>query len=115
MYNQQSEEMMLKPSEVQIARLFKQRIRTITPIRRLVIFGSRARGEAEIESDLDVFIEVPEVSTALRQRVYEAAWEVGFDSNLVISVFLVSSQSLIDSPLAANPILRAVEADGFAI
>jgi predicted nucleotidyltransferase len=102
-------------SDLETARLLKRRIGELAPIRRFVIFGSRARGDAEKESDLDIFVEIPEVTDLLRRKIYEAAWEVGFDSGLVISIFLVSPQLLENSLLSANPILHVIETEGIAV
>jgi predicted nucleotidyltransferase len=41
----------------QIAIRLRKRVVRITPIIRMVIFGLRARGDPEHESDKDVFIE----------------------------------------------------------
>ena len=106
---------MLKAADLRIARQFRQRLLEITPIQRLVVYGSRARGDAEAESDLDLFVELPEVTSELRSRIYDLAWEVGFANGVVISTFIASFQSLSNSPLAANPLLRAIETEGIAV
>ena len=72
-------------TDPQIVREFQQRFARIVPIRDLRIFGSRARGDAAPESDLDLFIELEEASPELRQRISETAWEVGFEMDRVIS------------------------------
>ena len=81
---------MLNSGDLQIVQIFKKRLRSITQIKKMIVFGSRARGDSTNESDLDVFIEIQKISPELRQRISETAWEVGFDNNLVISFFLVS-------------------------
>jgi predicted nucleotidyltransferase len=45
----------------------------------LRVFGSRARGDAAPDSDLDVFIELDGCDPELRQRISEIGWEVGFE------------------------------------
>lgn len=106
---------MLQTRDLRIAQLLKQRIQTITGVQRFVVFGSRARGTAEQGSDLDCFIEITTVTPEIRKQIYDIAWEVGFEQGFVISIFLASSGLLTDSPLAANPLLRAIELDGVAV
>src|SRR4030066_502655 len=104
--------MMLQTQDLQIARQLKQRVQAIIPVQRFGVFGSRARGNADQESDLDCFIETSRVTPNIRKQVYDIAWEIGFEHEIVISTFLASSGLLIDSPLAANPLLRAIETEG---
>jgi predicted nucleotidyltransferase len=106
---------MLKTQDLQILQVLKQRIQSVTPVKQMVVFGSRARGDSMEDSDLDVFIELPSLTPGLRQQIREIAWEISFDYGIIISTFLTSSASLVDGPLAANPILRAIELEGIAV
>jgi uncharacterized protein len=101
--------------DLSIARQFRERLETIPTFRRMVIFGSRARGDADSESDLDVFIEVSEINNDLRQQIQRTAWEIGFDNDIVISTLVASSESIMNGLLAANPILKSIAKEGIAI
>lgn len=81
----------------------------------MIVFGSRARRDAVKESDLDVFIELQTINPHLRSQILEIAWEIGFDNDIVISIFLTSTSLLIDSPLAGNPILRTIQLEGVTV
>lgn len=70
---------MLTKADRQIVREFQRRLADIAPVLDLRVFGSRARGEAAPDSDLDVFIELEKCTPELRQRISEIAWEVGFE------------------------------------
>jgi predicted nucleotidyltransferase len=106
---------MLKAWDRQVGKQFKQRVQALTPVKRVIIFGSRARGKSSPDSDLDIFVEVSQVTPELRQQIYDAAWEVGFANEIVISTFLASTAALVNSPLAANPILCAIDEDGVVV
>jgi predicted nucleotidyltransferase len=96
----------------QIGRELQRRLARITPIRDLRVFGSRARGDAAPDSDLDVFIELEEATPELRQRISEIAWEVGFEMDRVISTVVATRDDLEHGAMGANPLLLHVEREG---
>lgn len=57
-------------------------IREIEPSARVILYGSRARGDAREDSDWDILVLVDGAvdlprTTAIRQRLYEIEWETG--------------------------------------
>ena len=102
-------------SDLKVARRLRKRMEAIPAFKRMVVFGSRARGEASPDSDLDLFIEVSDLNAEIREQIQMAAWEVCLGNGVVISTFIASSYSLTHSLLAANPLLKAIEMDGVVI
>ena len=84
---------MLQVQDSLILNNLKQRILAITPVERMVVFGSRARGDSVNESDLDVFIELPILTPSLRVQIFEIAWEISLEHGVVISTLLASSRT----------------------
>ena len=95
-----------------IAREFRQRLAEITPIRDLVVFGSRARGDAAPDSDMDVFIELEEATPELREHISEIAWEVGFERDRVITTIVATRDDLEHGALGASPLVLNIEREG---
>lgn len=95
-----------------IATKLKQRLATVVTLVDFRIFGSRARGDADEYSDMDVFVEVGQLDKSLKERILDAAWEVGLDNHMVISPLIFSRDEIENSPLRSSPIIKAIIAEG---
>jgi predicted nucleotidyltransferase len=101
---------MLSVRDARIARKVKRRLSEIAPVKRLVVYGSRARGKPAEYSDLDLYIELAaQVNPSLRRRIREIAWEVSLDSGVVVTTLVASDR------LKGQPILKAIKAEGIAV
>jgi predicted nucleotidyltransferase len=74
---------MLTSTDLLIPRRLKSRLTESIPIDRFVVFGSRARGDAGSDADMDVYIEVQSLNPNLRRQISEIAWEVSLDSGVL--------------------------------
>jgi len=103
---------MMASRDRQTALEFKRRAAGLVPIRQFRVFGSRARGDATIGSDLDVFLVVDHIDANLREKISETAWEVGFENDVVLSTFVVTVEQLERGPVGVSPIIRRIEKEG---
>ncbi len=98
-----------------VAEELKFRLSERVPLVDLKVFGSRARGDSDEYSDLDVFIEVEALTPALREAISEVVWEVGYRNYIVISPLIFTREELERSPLRASPIVRAIAEEGIPV
>jgi len=106
---------MLAKEDFTIAKAFKDRLMSSFAVVDFRVYGSRSKGDATPESDLDIFIVVESITSEQRRRISEIAWEVGFEMDRVISTFVASRDQLRIGPLAANPILQNIDSEGIRL
>lgn len=98
-----------------IALELKKRIAEKIRIDDFRVFGSRAIGNNDADSDMDVFIQVARIDKATKEEIYDIVWEVGFDNNVVISPLICSTEEVVSSPLRVSPIIKNIHAYGISI
>ncbi len=53
----------------------------------IILFGSRARGDFQSESDYDILVLVSKKTKELRDKIDEIVWEIAWEHNVVITAF----------------------------
>ena len=105
----------LDPADYDVAYELRQRLTALVEPLDFKVYGSRARGQATEESDLDIYLEVESIAPELRRQIDELAWEVGFVRDRIISVLVATRQQRERGPFGANPILQAIEEEGVEV
>ena len=99
-------------SDKRIAGELKRKLAEVVELLDYRVFGSRARGNADEYSDLDIFIEVEFLDADLRGRISDIVWDVGFANYTVISSLVFTRDELENSPLRASPIVQSIQQEG---
>ena len=94
----------------------KQTIHEIEPDADIILYGSRARGDAHPESDWDFLILLDGVvddtrTDAIRHRLYDIAW----DCDEVLSAIVRSRQAWNTPLLQVMPFAKAIRAQGILL
>ncbi len=78
----------------------------------ITLYGSRARGEAHEESDIDLFVVVRRDTPSLRQALADLAWRVQFEHDVVISDIIRSVDQLSRMQADRFPYYQNIEREG---
>jgi len=102
--------------DLQVARKLKERLSSVVTLVDFKVFGSRARGDADEYSDLDVFIEVETIDKELKEKISDIAWEVGFYNDCMhISPLVFTRYEIEESPLRISSIVQVIAEEGVRI
>jgi len=95
--------------------LFLQEIRQQlgSHLKQVILFGSRARGEAAPDSDYDCLAVVDEVSPMIKDGIDQVAGELLYQYNVVFSVFPIPEDQ--HRRWTYNPLLMNVRKEGIVL
>jgi predicted nucleotidyltransferase len=116
------ENLLAKQDAQEILALYKKILNAHYEVQEVILFGSRARGDNRIESDIDVaviFAELPASATERRKLagdLFDLAWDLQLESGLRLSPLPMTSAELKNPELMDNPQLgRAISSEGIQI
>lgn len=104
----------MSPEDRRILDIFACRVRQIDPQARIWAFGSRARGDAAPDSDLDVCVVVAELTSSLRRAIRAAAWEIGFEHERVLATVVAAAEDFDRGRLSATTLVKIIHEEGVA-
>ena len=108
--------MALSNNEMKILAACKSAIESIDAAAEVVLYGSRARGDATEESDYDLLIiSDSQVTIEAEDRFRRALYDIQLETASVITVLMVNRDQW-DAPLSrAMPLHQNIERDGIAL
>ena len=89
---------MLKSEEREMLKRFKREVKKVLGDRldRVVLFGSRSRGDAAPDSDFDVLVTVQNLQERDRKRVFEIAADLSLEHDTVLAVLVVPANDFTE-------------------
>jgi len=78
----------------------------------VILFGSKARGDADAESDIDLLVLVDAENNRFRSELWRIASDVSLNYNVVLSPRVFGQARWAETRRIRLPLYRAVVADG---
>jgi predicted nucleotidyltransferase len=113
MKQKENSQLRLKENEKKALQELKQRLKGRFSDIDIILFGSKARGESDEESDLDLLILVnSKVNSKLEEEITEIAFDIELKYDVVFGK-IVENKAFWESPLAcAMPLHWNIDREG---
>jgi len=106
----------MNAKEQHILSLIRERIRKKNPKAQVILFGSRARGNATTNSDWDILILLnsPKITRDKEKEYREELFEVELETGEPISTFVFSKNEW-ESKHSVTPLYQNIKTDGILL
>jgi len=94
----------------------KQVVQSLLPDAKVILYGSRARGDAVSESDWDFLILTDQqVSFDLEQQLWHRLYDVEIEIGEVVSAFIKNRDEWETPSALASPYHQSIDQEGMAV
>jgi predicted nucleotidyltransferase len=101
--------------DIEIAKKVKQSLVEKIPLYEVRLFGSRARGEASADSDLDLYLETGPLSREQRRMISDLVWGIGFENDVVISPLVIPQSEARNGAFSVSMLYQVIKNEGISI
>ncbi len=96
-------------------RSLANRIKSGFGAKRVVLFGSAARGDMDAESDIDLLIVLPTVDWEIEKAIGHLAFDAGLEIDRIISIVCFAVSDLTTGPMRSSPLIHNINREGMAL
>jgi predicted nucleotidyltransferase len=104
----------LKSKEKNAIYLFRKKVLNLYPKSELIIFGSKARGDFNKDSDIDILILVDEINNKVESDIHDIVYDIIYKFEIPINETIAEKKLLetawsVQIPFYANVIKEGVK------
>jgi predicted nucleotidyltransferase len=104
----------MDPKVLHIIEKLRSRISDKYTIRDLRVFGSSARGDSRIGSDIDVLVCLSELDRTIEEDLFDMAYDLELEYDCLIDLIAVSEWDL-KGRIGLAPIYEKILSEGLAV
>jgi len=101
--------------DLKVVERFKALVSQKVKVHEIRVFGSRARGDASPESDLDLLVVVDCLDHETEKYISDCAWEAGFPEDIIVMPVAISLDTLKNSPIRESVFIKNVYREGVSV
>ena len=84
-------------------------------LRQVILFGSKARGDSALDSDIDVLILADEEGRQMRKTISKISSQIGLDYDVCLGALLIANKRWQQMSSERFSLCRNVERDGILL
>ncbi|MDI6736601.1 MAG: nucleotidyltransferase domain-containing protein [bacterium] len=105
----------MERKDLAIVQKFKNIISMKIKALEIKVFGSRVKGNATPESDLDVLVIVDSTNYEIEKYISECAWEAGFSEDVVVMPIVLTKDMVQNMPLKESVFIKNAYWQGVSV
>ena len=105
----------LNENEKKAVETLKSRLEERFEVRDMRLFGSKVRGQAGPDSDLDIMIELPKRSPEIESEIDDITFEVNLKNDSFITTIVFGQDELQQGPMKESPLYKTIRKEGIPV
>ena len=105
----------LKANELVALRKLKEALTRDFQLVELRLFGSKARGDSDPESDIDVLVVLRECDWQTKRKVFDLCFDIGLENDVLLSPIVYSRSRFQSGLTRVTPFYQNVEREGVTV
>ncbi len=107
--------MKLTENEDRALKELRKSVTSEYPVIDMRLYGSKARGDADPDSDLDVMIEISHCTPQIMADIDDMVYRINLENDVLISTLIFGRTELENGPMSESPIYKVIQREGIPL